>query len=70
MSLPPEVQEHVDRIRAILGVPACQLQINIDSKGVVQGVQTMVSFSRRREEQRPVGTLNVGDIVSVRSDRA
>lgn len=50
MSLPPEVQEHVDKIRALLGVPACQLQINIDSQGIVQGVQTMVMFNRRKAQ--------------------
>lgn len=53
MSLPPEVQEHVDKIRALLGVPACQLQINVDQDGVVQGVQTMVTFNRRKA-QKPV----------------
>lgn len=51
MSLPPEVQQLVDRLRAVLGVPACQLQINIDSRGIVQGVQTMVNFQRRKDEK-------------------
>lgn len=51
MSLPPEVQGHVDAIRAILGVPACQFQVNVDRDGLVQSVQTMQTFNRRKVEK-------------------
>lgn len=51
MTLPPEVQPLVDQIRALLGVPACQLQFNLDRDGVVQGVQTMVTFERRKAQK-------------------
>lgn len=54
MSLPPEVQEHVDKIRELLGVPACQLQIDIDRDGVVQDVKSMQSFKRRKADRPPV----------------
>lgn len=52
MTLPAEVQPLVDKLREVLGVPACQLQINIDRDGVVQGVQSMVMFNRRKAEKQ------------------
>lgn len=53
MSLPPEVQPLIDRLRVLLGLPACQLQVNIDKAGVVQGVQAMMTFSREKGNGDP-----------------
>ncbi len=46
MTLPAEVQSHVDRIRALLGVPACQLVIDMDDSGNVQHVRPTMTFRR------------------------
>lgn len=49
VTLPAEVQPHVDAIRALLGVPACQLVLNIDKQGILQSVDTRVIYSRSEQ---------------------
>lgn len=46
MNLPPEVQAHVDAIRALLGVPPCQIVLDLDRDGVVQAVEPRVIFRK------------------------
>jgi hypothetical protein len=51
MNLPPEIQAHVDAIRALLGVPPCQIVLDIDRDGVVQAVEPRVIFRRRKTDK-------------------
>lgn len=46
MTLPTEVQPLVDRIRALLGVPACQLTIHCDASGTVQKIQPLITYTK------------------------
>jgi hypothetical protein len=46
MTLPPEIQAHVDAIRALLGVPPCQIVLDLDRDGVVQAVEPRVIFRK------------------------
>lgn len=52
MTLPAEIQPLVDKIRALLGVPACQLTIHCDDQGIVQKIQPTVTFSRKVVDKR------------------
>jgi hypothetical protein len=52
VTLPPEVQAHVDAIRALLGVPPCQIVLDLDKEGVVQAVEPRVIF--RKERPKPL----------------
>lgn len=52
MTLPTEVQPLVDRLRAVLGVPACQLTIHCDDAGVVQKVQPLITFAKKSVDKR------------------
>jgi hypothetical protein len=52
VNLPPEVQAHVDAIRALLGVPPCQIVLDLDREGVVQAVEPRVIF--RKERAKPL----------------
>jgi hypothetical protein len=40
------VQAHVDAIRQLLGVPPCQIVLDLDKDGVVQAVEPRVIFRR------------------------
>lgn len=44
MSLTPEAQALVLRLRSVLGVPACQIVINYRDNGTVQSVEPRVIF--------------------------
>jgi hypothetical protein len=46
VKLPPEIQAHVDAIRALLGVPPCQIVLDLDREGIVQAVEPRVIFRR------------------------
>jgi hypothetical protein len=46
VNLPPDVQGLVDKLRASLGVPPCQIVLDMDRDGVVQAVEPRVIFRR------------------------
>lgn len=50
MTLPDAIQPLVDQIRAILGVPACQLTINLDDRGTVQTVEPRLVYRKAKEK--------------------
>ena len=47
ISLPPGVQPLVDELRALLGLPAVQLQIHLDPSGTVQAVHALVVYKHK-----------------------
>jgi ribonuclease HI len=51
VTLPAEIQAHVDAIRALLGVPPCQIVLDLDRQGVVQAVEPRVIFRRERTKE-------------------
>lgn len=49
MTLPVEVQALVDRMRILLGVPACKLTIDMDEAGTVQHVRPELNYRPARK---------------------
>ncbi len=52
MTLAPEIQAIVDHLRAVLGVPPCQLTIHCDAEGTVQKVQPLITYSKKAVDKR------------------
>ena len=48
MTLPPEAQAIVDQLRAVLGLPPCQITISCDDSGQVQTIQPLVTYRREK----------------------
>lgn len=48
ISLPAEVQPLVDQLRALIGMPACQIVINCSDDGLVQTVEPRMVFRRKK----------------------